>query len=111
MLVAMCLTHPSSLTHLHLVTLVVVAITQTQLGVFLHHHCNGYLTVGDYEYFRNLKDKCFNLSVGEAFFSYLMTNITDEESNKFLGQRDFPARGIHSPYMVEPCVAGYPPLF
>ena len=46
--------------------------------------------VGDYEYFKNLKDKCFNLSVGEAFFSYLMTNITDEESNKFLGQRDFP---------------------
>ena len=46
--------------------------------------------VGDYEYFKNLKDKCFNMSVGEAFFSYLMTNITDEESNKFLGQRDFP---------------------
>ena len=46
--------------------------------------------VGDYEYFRNLKDKCFNLSVGEAFFSYLMTNITDEESNNFFCQSDFP---------------------
>ena len=45
MLVPMCLTHPSSLTHLHLVTLVVVAITQTQLGVFLHHHYKGYLTM------------------------------------------------------------------
>ena len=46
--------------------------------------------VGDYEYFKKLKDNCFNLTVGEAFFSYLMTHITDEESNKFLGQRDFP---------------------
>ena len=46
MLVPMCLTHPSSLTHLHLVTLVVVASLPKQLGVFLHHHCNGYLTKG-----------------------------------------------------------------
>ena len=46
--------------------------------------------VGDYDYFENLKDKCFNMTVGEAFFSYLMTYISDEESNKFLGQRDFP---------------------
>jgi len=46
--------------------------------------------IGDYEYFKNLKEKCFNMSVGEAFFSYLMTKITDEQSEKFLGQRDFP---------------------
>ena len=46
--------------------------------------------VGDYEYFRNLKNKCFNNTVGEAFFSYLMTKITDEVSENFLGQRDFP---------------------
>ena len=25
--------------------------------------------------------------------------------------RTFYARGLQSPYMVEPCVAGYPPLF
>jgi len=23
----------------------------------------------------------------------------------------FFARGLHSPYMVEPCIAGYPPYF
>ena len=46
--------------------------------------------VGDYEYFKTLKEKCFNKAVGEAFFSYLMTKITDEESQKFYGQKDFP---------------------
>jgi len=46
--------------------------------------------VGDYEYFRTLKKRCFNNTVGEAFFSYLMTKITDEESDKFFCQQDFP---------------------
>lgn len=45
---------------------------------------------GDYIYFQKLRDECFNNEVGEAFYSYLRTIITDEESNRFNGQRDFP---------------------
>lgn len=46
--------------------------------------------IEDYDYFENIKTKCYNMTIGEAFFSYLMTKITDEQSKKFLGQRDFP---------------------
>ncbi len=44
----------------------------------------------DYKYFEYIIKECFNDKVGEAFFSYLLTKITDEECNKFYGQRDFP---------------------
>ena len=39
--------------------------------------------VGDYDYLRIWKINVLNLSVGEAFFSYLMTHITDEVSINF----------------------------
>lgn len=42
------------------------------------------------DFFGKLKKKCFNNKVGEAFFSYLLTKITNEECNNFYGQRDFP---------------------
>lgn len=29
--------------------------------------------IGDFKYFKNIRDKCFNLEIGEAFFSYLMS--------------------------------------
>jgi hypothetical protein len=45
---------------------------------------------GDYKYFDSIKTKCYNLQVGEAYFSYLMTKITEEETKIFYGQRDFP---------------------
>jgi hypothetical protein len=45
---------------------------------------------GDYEYFKNIRDKCFNKKVGEAIFSYLLTKITDEECKNFNGQEHFP---------------------
>ena len=41
---------------------------------------------GDYEYFKQIRDNCFNLEVGECFFSYLMNIDTD----KFRAERDFP---------------------
>ena len=44
----------------------------------------------DYKYFENLKRICFNDKVGEAFYSYLMTKITDDDVNNFNAQRDFP---------------------
>ena len=44
----------------------------------------------DYEYFEKIIENCYNDEVGEAFFSYLKTKITDEECRKFYGQRDFP---------------------
>jgi hypothetical protein len=44
----------------------------------------------DYAYFEDLRETCFNDKCGEAFYSYLMTKITDEESKNFFGQRDFP---------------------
>ena len=48
--------------------------------------------IRDYEYFRNLRNNCFNNEVGEAFFSYLMTKvkITDEQGKDFMAQEDFP---------------------
>ena len=45
---------------------------------------------GDHKYFEHIKKECYNNIVGEAFFSYLMTVITDDESKQFYGQRDFP---------------------
>jgi hypothetical protein len=41
----------------------------------------------NHEYFENIKTKCFNIKTGEAFFSYLMTNI---DNDNFYAQRDFP---------------------
>jgi hypothetical protein len=61
----------------------------------------------DVDYFDTLREKCFNMNVGEAFYSYLLTKITDEESNKFYAQKDFPltenklskiADNLHSVY-------------
>ncbi len=45
---------------------------------------------GDYKFFEDIRKECFNMEVGEAFYSYLVTKITDEEVSKFYGQRDFP---------------------
>jgi hypothetical protein len=42
--------------------------------------------VGNYAFFKDIIDSCFNNEVGEAFFS-LMNEINTEE---FYGQRDFP---------------------
>lgn len=44
----------------------------------------------DFDYFENIRGKCFNMTVGEAFFSYLMTKISDEQVEKFKGQHHFP---------------------
>ena len=44
----------------------------------------------DYNYFNNIKKKCYNDKIGEAFYSYLMTKITDNEVENFNAQRDFP---------------------
>ena len=41
----------------------------------------------DHAYFEALRSSCFNDTVGEAFFSYLMTKI---DVSNFYGQRDFP---------------------
>ena len=46
--------------------------------------------LGDYNFFETLKRNCFNDKVGEAFYSYLMTKITDNEIENFNAQRDFP---------------------
>ena len=46
--------------------------------------------LGDYKFFESLKNNCFNDKVGEAFYSYLMTKITDDDVEKFNAQRDFP---------------------
>lgn len=46
--------------------------------------------LGDYKFFETLKNNCFNDKVGEAFYSYLMTKITDNEVENFNAQRDFP---------------------
>ena len=40
----------------------------------------------DYTYFQNIKNKCYNLNVGEAFYSYLLSLNVDD----FVAQRDFP---------------------
>jgi len=41
---------------------------------------------GDYEYMNNIRNKCFNLQVGEAFYSYMMSiDITN-----FYAQKCFP---------------------
>lgn len=41
---------------------------------------------GDYNYFKNIRDNCFNLQVGEAFFSYMR----EVDITNFYAQRDFP---------------------
>ncbi len=41
---------------------------------------------GDYAYFDYIKEQCYNLQVGEVFYSYLMSIDT----SKFYGKRDFP---------------------
>jgi hypothetical protein len=41
---------------------------------------------GDHQYFSDIRKSCFNLEVGEAFFSYLM----EIDTEKFYGQSDFP---------------------
>ena len=41
----------------------------------------------DHQYFDDLRKNCFNDTVGEAFFSYLMTKV---DVSNFYGQRDFP---------------------
>lgn len=46
--------------------------------------------LGDYKFFESLKRNCFNDKIGEAFYSYLMTKITDKEIDNFNAQRDFP---------------------
>lgn len=43
--------------------------------------------VKDYNYFKDIKNNCFNNETGEAFFSYLMTKI---ELTDFHCERDFP---------------------
>jgi hypothetical protein len=45
---------------------------------------------GQFDYWASLRKDCFNNTIGEAFFSYLLTKITDEEAIKYYGQRDFP---------------------
>ena len=42
--------------------------------------------VDDFEYFANIRNKCFNLEVGEAFYSYMM----ELDVSNFFCQRDFP---------------------
>ena len=42
--------------------------------------------IGDVKYFENVRKECFNLEVGEAFFSYMMSI----DNTNFYGQRDFP---------------------
>ena len=42
--------------------------------------------VGDYEYFANIRKQCFNLEVGEAFYSLML----EQDTTKFMAQRDFP---------------------
>ena len=46
--------------------------------------------IKDFNFFGNIRKQCFNLEVGEAFYSYLMTKITDEDIDNFYAQRDFP---------------------
>jgi len=43
--------------------------------------------VGDFDYFKNIRDKCFNLEVGEAFYAYMMHEVN---INNFYAQKDFP---------------------
>ena len=42
--------------------------------------------IGDVNYFENIRKQCFNLQVGEAFFSYMMSI----DNTNFYGQQDFP---------------------
>ena len=42
--------------------------------------------MGDHEYFKNIKTKCFNNEVGEAFYAYMMTIDVDG----FYAQQHFP---------------------
>lgn len=46
--------------------------------------------IKDFNFFGNIRKQCFNIEVGEAFYSYLMTKITDEDIDNFYAQRDFP---------------------
>ena len=46
--------------------------------------------LGDFDYFENIKNKCFNNQVGEALFSYLR----GIDTSKFYAQRDFPETEI-----------------
>ena len=41
---------------------------------------------GDYAYYKTIRDTCFNMRIGEAFYSYLLTL----DVSNFYGQRDFP---------------------
>jgi hypothetical protein len=42
---------------------------------------------GDYEYFKKIRDDCFNDQVGEAFFAYMKTEVNIDG---FYAQKDFP---------------------
>jgi hypothetical protein len=42
--------------------------------------------MNDYDYFGNIRDNCFNLEVGEVFYSYMMSIDTE----KFYAQKEFP---------------------
>ena len=55
--------------------------------IFMDINCS---KTNDIDFFDNLRKNCFNLQVGEAFYSYLRTFITDEQCSKFYGQNDFP---------------------
>ena len=46
--------------------------------------------ISDHEYFGSMEDECLNDAVGEAFYSYLMTKISDETARKFHAQKDLP---------------------
>lgn len=43
--------------------------------------------VGNYAYFKDIRDTCFNVEVGEAFYAYMMSCSNVET---FYAQRDFP---------------------
>ena len=48
---------------------------------------------GNDKLFSEIHNKCMNKEVGEAFYSYLRTVITDNQANEFYGQseqRGFP---------------------
>jgi hypothetical protein len=46
--------------------------------------------LGDYDYFENITKNCFNMEVGEAFYSYLR----GIDTSNFYAQRDFPETEI-----------------
>ena len=43
--------------------------------------------LGDHAYFHDLRQSCFNNTVGEAFYSYLLTKV---DVTGFYGQKEFP---------------------